>query len=414
MPLPENSSNTSPPVEGYDHLNPKEIVENVLPNLGHDALVQLQTYEAGRADGGRKTVLRDVEQRLAVLESSEQTVAVPGHPEAAKAAAEARAENDANRPEPALYGNQSPAPSEHTAEELGGLIPNLNKDGLLALRQAELNQQRPRKTVLEAVDQALKDPPEPERIEPFAEGTLRALAEKSAHDPDTPDPAEPLLNADYIAERDPEAAARHQEGVVSANVDDFAQRAAASEAAAEPLRLEAQQNLQGQPNDGGAHSIASWHAEEGTGWVDPLLYPGHGVDTAAATQEAIDEEAAGEDAARRDLRKYLPKLKGQKAVVPEYRDGIPLAPGSSEDEDVVMAEEVIAGPPLLFEPIAHSMQIGTLVSRVDFAHDEIGVVDERDSSSLTHQLVHVLFATEDDGWFSPSNLRYEGRITDLA
>ncbi len=125
------------------------------------------------------------------------------------------------------------------------------------------------------------------------------------------------------------------------------------------------------------------------------------------------EKAAAER--RTAAKQALRKIKGQKAVVPEYREGAPLPPGdesflpepqgqfvsaASDDHDPYATHPVVFSA-----PVGTALEIGSMVSRLDFAHENIGVITDLDTSAASTAsgaLAYVMFNDEESGWLNAS------------
>jgi hypothetical protein len=260
--------------------------------------------------------------------------------------------------------------------------------------------------------------------EPFFEGGLRDQADRSNNDPDAVDPTTPNLNAEYVRRRaedteEYEIAVRTQEGTISSNTDDFAQRESAARQAAEGLRVESILTDFDRPENAGQHVISSAKAEDGV----PYTFEGHVPPPSEEYKEQLlATRDKGTDKSKRllssEAKRILDDLEGETAVVPYAKRSAPLETGMV-DEDLVPEDYPEQGYPAdhpvpFSEPQLTALTLGSAVSRLDYHHQEIGVVTEIDNSSSSYPIVKVEFPTEEAGWFPPNNLRFEGIAKELV
>jgi len=329
------------PIENYDSLETKVILEK-LDLLSQAQLEAVKTRENDRKSP-RKTILKQVEERLAAIDASAQEV-IPEH-DPVQAAEDAKKEEKRSLPE---------EPDE-------------------------------------------EDEGEP----PYAEGSIREQAEASSNDPDVQDPVEPILNPGYVKRRDPVEAAKNQESPTASGPDDLAQRDAAAQLAAEPLRKEVELSTPHIPEGGSTHEQAVQAAEAGDVYPEPPVDPEKSVED---RDEATDESMAAQ---KKEAKATLKSLKGDDAVIAEARENWP---GRVGDDDTFLEQPVVSAPS------AAPITVGDKVSRVDQAHHEIGVVTAPDplgpsvaAGSASSGLLEVTFPDAGKQLLNVNNLHLEGR-----
>lgn len=215
--------------------------------------------------------------------------------------------------------------------------------------------------------------------------SLRELADAHVQDPESTE--------------DPAAAP----SVATDNPDNYAQRFEAALQAAIPL----QQEVAGAPpapENGSQHYLATQYADEGKPYPPEAEDPDELV---AARDEAT---AKAEKQQAKAALKAFDSIDDDDLVVAHRREDTPTRPEQGFLDDEYFRPHSIMGA----QPQVGAIVVGTLVSRHDEAHDEIGVVSEVDKRSQSYPLVKVEFPTEGTAWLSPSNVRIEGDALELA
>jgi hypothetical protein len=195
--------------------------------------------------------------------------------------------------------------------------------------------------------------------------------------------------------------------VESSNVDTAAQQMEAAEAAAVPLREAVSESLADRPENGSQHYEAGKAADKGE------IYPPEpeAADVTLnkrnkATDKAYEKNA--DEAVKRF--KAIGKKNENHLVVAHRREDTPTRPEQDILDDEYYGDALIH----YSQPVNGAVNVGTLVSRQDEEHEEIGVVTEVDTSNMTHPLVLVYFDAKEQLWLSPSNLVNEGDVFELA
>jgi hypothetical protein len=406
------------PFENYDSLSGEEVVAK-LDELSEEQLIAVKEHEEGR-DQPRKTVIEAVDAKLfPEAEAEEADPPTDPAPEEPPPEPETSPEDSPASDPPVEASPEEPvedAPTEAStgeptepeetpsdqdeettsSEEVApeDAAPEDPDDfSLLVQRAEELGvegdlQSMSGDDLREKIAYA-EAPAEEPSAEPFEDGSLRDQADKAASDPEIEDPAAPEMDEEYAEKRDDVDAAREQESPTSSSPDDQGQREAAAEAAAEPLRREVESTTAELPESSPQHAVSSAAAEAGEQWppeepsADDLVAE-RDADTAEAEQEA--EEQAKQAAS---------DLEGDDALVAQAKSTAP--------PELDLLEEEPQGS----EPQSSTFQIGDRASRIDRAHDEIGVIIHR-HEPITGGLVDVEFPDVGVQTLNTCNLRNEG------
>lgn len=355
---------------------------------------------------GRKTVIEAIDARIDEVQASEPD---GGEPEAVEPETDDVSEDE---------GLGVPREQDSHSNVVVGNLGAPEHQEMLADYGAESAQRR--EESLSISDEELSEE------EPFYEGGLRRQSLEHAADGSVIDPSVPAMNTEYVKERaedilsgeGPNVYAMTQEGQISSNSDDLAQRESLALAAGEALRRETELTNLGRAEQGSQHEQASRVAEEGGGYVSPLLYPDRYSETEKNLEERQAASAKAAEAATERAERLVGRLEGEQAIVPESRRSAPDPIGAASPDIVPEDYPLSAAPaehPVPYAiPQLRPINVGAAVSRQDFAHQEIGVVTEVDRTSVSYPLAKVMFPESGEGWFALNNLRYEGEAEDLV
>jgi len=316
-------------------------------------------------------------------------------------------------------------------ETLKASLDNLDAVALTSMLSEEQEKEEPRQWLVEEIEnrlawsvsvsnetnepgaENLPERPEeasPENLGPYYEEVIDKVKEFN-EDPTVGDPALPDLSTLVPDDRDVEQAAIDQESPTSSNVDDFGAKGGLIQQAAEPIKEATNAAYENATETEVAHSVSSVYADAGEPYPIPEYVP-------PSEEERLEEEEKVADDAEVKALEQLEEVQTREdsedvLTVPHLREDAPAPAGTGYDviADTEM-EPIIPVPEST--PSVVPIGVGTMVSRQDESHAEIGVIVRVDAAGGSiHTLVKVAFPTEGEGWLAPANLKYEGHISFL-